>query len=241
MIGLHHLARRRRRTSPTLETELRADRRVGQVARFGQVLHVSGTDAAALEAVAEEHQARGMQRWQKTQAGLEEAFIYLMAGATDNFARGCGMTFSLSRFLAVLIKEFVQMRRDRVTFAMMVGIPIMQLLLFGYAINSDPRHLPTLVEMNDSGPVTRALLAAMETSTYFDFQGRRHRPRGRRPGAPRRHGQLRRRHPAGLRTRRGARARARNPGRRRCLRPDRVRRRGGGAVRHRRTPRSGRC
>lgn len=81
------------------------------------------------------------------------------------------MTFSLSRFLAVLTKEFVQMRRDRVTFAMMIGIPIMQLLLFGYAINSDPRHLPTLVEMGDSGPVSRALLAGMEQSTYFDFEG----------------------------------------------------------------------
>ncbi|MCE6961853.1 ABC transporter permease [Cereibacter sphaeroides] len=81
------------------------------------------------------------------------------------------MSFSLSRFLAVLSKEFIQMRRDRVTFAMMIGIPIMQLFLFGFAINSDPRHLPTLVEMSDTGPVTRALLVAMHTSDYFDFQG----------------------------------------------------------------------
>jgi ABC-2 type transport system permease protein len=81
------------------------------------------------------------------------------------------VTFSLSRFMAVLTKEFVQMRRDRVTFGMMIGLPIMQLLLFGYAINSDPRHLPTLVEMNDTGPVTRALLAGLENSTYFDFLG----------------------------------------------------------------------
>lgn len=79
--------------------------------------------------------------------------------------------FSLGRFLAVLTKEFIQMRRDRVTFVMMVGIPIMQLFLFGYAINSDPKHLPTLVEMNDSGPVARAVLAGMETSGYFDFRG----------------------------------------------------------------------
>jgi len=79
--------------------------------------------------------------------------------------------FSLDRFLAVLFKEFIQMRRDRVTFGMMIGIPVMQLLLFGYAINTDPKHLPTLVEMNDSGPVTRALLAGMKTSDYFDFVG----------------------------------------------------------------------
>ncbi len=81
------------------------------------------------------------------------------------------MTLSGARFMAVLAKEFVQMRRDRVTFAMMIGIPIMQLLLFGYAINTDPRHLPTLVEMADEGPVSRAVLSAMATSGYFDLAG----------------------------------------------------------------------
>jgi ABC-2 type transport system permease protein len=60
--------------------------------------------------------------------------------------------FSLRRFGAVLYKEFIQMRRDRITFGMMIGLPIMQLFLFGFAINSDPRHLPTLVEMGDNGP-----------------------------------------------------------------------------------------
>ena len=79
--------------------------------------------------------------------------------------------FSFARFGAVLAKEFVQMRRDRLTFGMMIGIPVMQLLLFGFAINTDPHHLPTLVEMADDGPVVRAVLAGMETSTYFDFQG----------------------------------------------------------------------
>lgn len=63
------------------------------------------------------------------------------------------------------------MRRDKVTFVMMIGVPIMQLLIFGYAINSDPRNLPTLVEMADEGPVTRAIIMGMQTSTYFDFQG----------------------------------------------------------------------
>ena len=79
--------------------------------------------------------------------------------------------FSLSRFLAVLLKEFIQMRRDRVTFAMMIGLPIVQLLLFGFAINSDPRHLPTLVEMGDDGPRVRAILSGMSVSGYFDFTG----------------------------------------------------------------------
>ena len=81
------------------------------------------------------------------------------------------LRFSLSRFVAVLWKEFIQMRRDRVTFGMMIGLPIIQLMLFGFAINADPRHLPTLVEVNDDGPLTRALLAGMDTSGYFDFIG----------------------------------------------------------------------
>jgi ABC-2 type transport system permease protein len=81
------------------------------------------------------------------------------------------MALSLRRFGAVLYKEFIQMRRDRITFGMMIGLPIVQLLLFGFAINSDPRHLPTLVELNDNGPLTRAVLAAMQNSSYFDFRG----------------------------------------------------------------------
>ncbi|NOZ31511.1 MAG: ABC transporter permease [Alphaproteobacteria bacterium] len=79
--------------------------------------------------------------------------------------------FSAGRFMAVLIKEFIQMRRDRVTFAMIIGVPIMQLILFGYAINSDPKNLPTLVEMADSGPVARAVISGMANSEYFDFIG----------------------------------------------------------------------
>lgn len=79
--------------------------------------------------------------------------------------------FSFRRFGAVLYKEFIQMRRDRVTFGMMIGLPLIQLFLFGFAINADPHHLPTLVEMGDNGPLTRALLAGMQQSDYFDFRG----------------------------------------------------------------------
>ncbi len=79
--------------------------------------------------------------------------------------------FSLSRFLAVLVKEFIQMRRDRVTFAMMIGVPIMQLMIFGYAINADPRHLPTYVEVQEQSPMARAIVHAMRASSYFDFKG----------------------------------------------------------------------
>jgi ABC-2 type transport system permease protein len=65
-------------------------------------------------------------------------------------------------------KEFVQMRRDRVTFAMMVGIPLLQLVLFAYAINLDPKHLPTAVVLADHGPQGRALLQGIANSGYFD-------------------------------------------------------------------------
>jgi ABC-2 type transport system permease protein len=75
--------------------------------------------------------------------------------------------FSWARFVAVLAKEFVQMRRDRLTFAMMVGIPIMQLILFGFAINSDPKNLPTAVLVADPSPFARSLQHALENSGYF--------------------------------------------------------------------------
>jgi ABC-2 type transport system permease protein len=77
--------------------------------------------------------------------------------------------FSFERFWAIVVKEFIQMRRDRVTFGMMVGIPLMQLVLFGYAINADPRHLPTAVVLADNGPQGRTLLYAIQNSTYFDL------------------------------------------------------------------------
>ncbi len=75
--------------------------------------------------------------------------------------------FSFSRFWAIVLKEFIQMRRDRVTFGMMVGIPLLQLTLFGFAINSDPRHLPTALRMADQGPFARTLVAALRQSDYF--------------------------------------------------------------------------
>ncbi len=79
------------------------------------------------------------------------------------------MNFSLSRAFAVLAKEFIQMRRDRITFAMMLGIPVIQLLLFGYAINSDPKMLPTAVLAEDHSTLSRSLIAAMRNSQYFDI------------------------------------------------------------------------
>ena len=76
-------------------------------------------------------------------------------------------TFSPSRFMAILMKEFVQMRRDRLTFAMIVGIPILQLVLFGYAINSDPKSLPTAVVDYDKSEFSRSIIRGLENTRYF--------------------------------------------------------------------------
>jgi ABC-2 type transport system permease protein len=71
------------------------------------------------------------------------------------------------RTAAMFIKEFVQLRRDRLTFATMIFIPVVQLLLFGYAINTNPRHLPTAVLMHEESDVARSILAAISNTTYF--------------------------------------------------------------------------
>ena len=75
--------------------------------------------------------------------------------------------FAFHRFIAVLMKEFVQMRRDRLTFAMMIGVPVMQLVLFGYAINMDPKALPVAVVSADPSVFSRSLTRALENTGYF--------------------------------------------------------------------------
>jgi ABC-2 type transport system permease protein len=79
--------------------------------------------------------------------------------------------WSFSRFWGVVLKEFMQLKRERITFAMILGIPIIQLLLFGYAINTDPKHLPTAVIAADHSEFTRSYITALETSDYFDVVG----------------------------------------------------------------------
>ncbi|MDQ5980202.1 MAG: type transport system permease protein, partial [Verrucomicrobiota bacterium] len=77
--------------------------------------------------------------------------------------------FTLHRLWAVVLKEFIQMKRDRVTFGMMVGIPLLQLTLFGFAINTDPKHLPAVIRAADQGPYARTLVAALKNSGYFSL------------------------------------------------------------------------
>ena len=75
----------------------------------------------------------------------------------------------LHRLLAMIFKEARQLRRDRLTFAMMFGIPIMQLVLFGFAINNDPKGLPTAVLASDHSTITRALISTIGNTGYFSL------------------------------------------------------------------------
>ena len=79
--------------------------------------------------------------------------------------------FSWSRWLGIVAKEFIQLKRDRLTFGMIVGIPVIQLTLFGYAINSDPKHLPTALLVADRSEFSRSILASLANSDYFTFVG----------------------------------------------------------------------
>jgi ABC-2 type transport system permease protein len=79
------------------------------------------------------------------------------------------MNFSLARIYAILLKEFLQMRRDRITLGMIIGVPLMQLFLFGFAINFNPKALPTAVAIDDPGTLSRSVVAALRNSSYFDI------------------------------------------------------------------------
>jgi len=94
-----------------------------------------------------------------------------MTNGNENAERPTrGLLASLTRVRAAFIKELIQLRRDRITFAMMIGVPLIQLLLFGYAINTDPRRLPTAVLVQDDSAFARSFLAAMQSSSYFDLR-----------------------------------------------------------------------
>jgi ABC-2 type transport system permease protein len=80
----------------------------------------------------------------------------------------------MTRLLAIAWKELVQLRRDRMTFGMMVGLPIMQLMLFGYAINTDVRHMPTLVYDQDHSVEARDFVARMAVTGFYDVIGNVH-------------------------------------------------------------------
>src|SRR3954466_13826171 len=92
-----------------------------------------------------------------------------MSTLSEAFTRGFWQ-----RTYAMLVKEFIQLRRDRVSFAMIIMIPLVQLMLFGYAINTTPRDLPTAVLLQEQTDLSRSILAALENTKYFKVT---HRPR----------------------------------------------------------------
>lgn len=84
---------------------------------------------------------------------------------------------SVRRVMAVWAKEIIQMRRDRLTFGMMFGIPIIQLVLFGFAINSDPKHLPTAIQVEEQSPFVRSIMSGLENSGYYHIVKQTNDPR----------------------------------------------------------------
>lgn len=79
-------------------------------------------------------------------------------------------SFSWQRLFGLLMKEFNQFRRDRTTFAMIISLPIVQLLVFGYAINTNPKHLPTALINYDNGSFSRTLVRGLENTQYFSIR-----------------------------------------------------------------------
>src|SRR3954467_12799746 len=77
--------------------------------------------------------------------------------------------FSPARLGALLLKEFIQMRRDRITFAMMLGVPLMQLVLFGFAINNDPKGLPAALVTTRNDRSTPPMISALRVTEYYRF------------------------------------------------------------------------
>jgi ABC-2 type transport system permease protein len=84
-------------------------------------------------------------------------------------AAGPSQAFSAQRMIAVLVKEFIQLTRDRITYALILAVPVIQMLLFGYAINADPHHLPTAILVQENSGFARSVVAALANSSYFDL------------------------------------------------------------------------
>jgi ABC-2 type transport system permease protein len=93
-----------------------------------------------------------------------------MSAGVDADRRTRGLRAAAGRVLATFLKELIQLRRDRITFATMIFIPLVQLLLFGYAINTNPKHLPTAVLVQDDSAFTRSFVAAMRMTDYFEIR-----------------------------------------------------------------------
>ena len=140
---------------------------VDMVAPFGTSLHVSGRDEAALEAAIAPYRADARLRWERV-GGVAGGRVHRPDGAgARQFPGRRVMNRFARRTAAMLIKEFIQLRRDRMSFGMIIMIPLMQLVLFGYAINTTPRDLPTAVLLQETSDVGRSIIAALQNTRYF--------------------------------------------------------------------------
>ena len=149
-----------------LAGELRSKPGVAMVVSFGAALHVSGIDAARSSRASQPYFATARSHVATHRTGARGR-LHQADGRSTRQLRAMSPYFSWARIGAMLAKEFIQLRRDRLTFAMMVGIPLIQLVLFGYAINTDPKHLPTAVLSADQSPFSRSFVRALENSGYF--------------------------------------------------------------------------
>ena len=153
---------------------------IEQVAPFGDTLHVTGTDRSALQAAIAPFRDRGGASLGR---GRDHAGRCLhppdgqaaprgrpcMIERPPLFARLLNHLRGLSarRINAVLIKEFIQLRRDRVTFGMILGVPLLELVLFGFAINNDPKQLPTAIFVQDHSAYSRAVVECIRELGLF--------------------------------------------------------------------------
>ena len=156
---------------PQLSAELTSRPGVDSVAPFGTSLHVSGRDPEKLEAAIAPYRQDASLSLGEVRA-LARGRVHRPDGPRQgqfpmNALRQFAASGALLRTKAMLIKEFIQLRRDRVSFAMIVMVPLMQLLLFGYAINTTPRDLPTAVLLQESSDLGRSILKALENTKYF--------------------------------------------------------------------------
>ncbi len=94
----------------------------------------------------------------------------MSAASNQKSAFLTGVGAALQRLTAIFLKEFLQLKRDRGTLGMIVAIPLLQLTLFGYAINTDPKHLPTALLVHDDGPLARSVVAALRATDYFAIE-----------------------------------------------------------------------
>ena len=162
-----------------LATKLSAAPGVDMVAPFGTSLHVSGRDHAALQETIKPYRDDPTLTWHEVGALTRRRLHRADGQGARQFSDGGGIMSGSRRFRfsgfwgrskAILIKEFIQLRRDRVSFGMIVMVPLVQLMLFGYAINTQPRYLPTAVLLQEQSDLGRTILRAMENTRYFTIK-----------------------------------------------------------------------